>query len=204
MHAPFLPSPLSTHRIEALAIGASAGGVQAVGALLESLPLDFGAAVLVVLHLPPGSRSALASVFGFRCKLPIAEAEDKESIAPGRVYIAPADYHLLVEPGRTLSLSGDPPVNYSRPSIDVLFESAALAYRDRLLGVILTGANGDGAEGLRMVRACGGLAWVQDPKSALADAMPAAAIAQAGADLILPLPGLVQHLEELARDMRRS
>jgi len=185
-------------RIEAVAVGASAGGVEAVGTLLELLPERYPAAVVVVVHVPPRGQTALARVFSYRCRLPVKEAEDKEDILPGRVYVAPSGYHLLVETERVFSLSADPPVNYSRPAIDLLFESAALAWRERLLGIVLTGANNDGAEGLRTVRACGGQAWVQDPAEALATAMPSAALAAAGADLCLPLAQLARQLAELA------
>jgi two-component system, chemotaxis family, protein-glutamate methylesterase/glutaminase len=185
-------------RIDAVAIGASAGGVEAVGTLLAALPARFGAAIMMVIHIPAGVSGALASVLAHRCALPLKEAEDKESIAPGRAYLASSGYHLLVEPDKTFSLSRDEPVNYARPSIDVLFESAAFAYRENLLGIVLTGANNDGAAGLKTIRACGGLAWVQDPADALADPMPSAAIAQAGADVVSSLLELAQRLAGVA------
>ena len=117
----------------------------------------------------------------------------------GSVYVAPPGYHLLVEPARTLALSVDEPVNFCRPSVDVLFESAAYAYREKLLGIVLTGANGDGARGLKAVREAGGLAWVQDPDTALARAMPQCALQYAGADLILSLADLATELAALGR-----
>jgi two-component system, chemotaxis family, protein-glutamate methylesterase/glutaminase len=201
------PDGPTIRRIEAVAIGASAGGVEAIGTLLAALPAGFGAAVVTVMHVPPNNNSALSSVLVRRCVLPLKEAEDKETIMPGRVYLAPPVYHLLVEPDKTFSLSSDEPVNYSRPSIDVMFESAALAYRENLLGIILTGANDDGAAGLKTIRACGGLAWVQDPADAMADSMPSAAIAQAGADVVLSLQELAQRLANVASSqsaIRRS
>jgi two-component system chemotaxis response regulator CheB len=136
-------------------------------------------------------------LFGVKCRLPVREALDKEPIEPGTVYIAPPDYHMLVEPECVLSLSKDAPVAFSRPSIDVTFESAAHAYRERLLGIVLTGANSDGASGLATIRREGGRAWVQRPEEALANAMPAAAIEQAGADLILSLADMAQRLAHL-------
>jgi two-component system, chemotaxis family, protein-glutamate methylesterase/glutaminase len=177
---------------EAVLMGASAGGVEAVGMLLGALPRRFGAAVIVVIHVPSGSDDLLARVLALRCPLPLFEASDKQPAEAGTVYIAPPGYHLLVEPAKTFALSLDEPVNYSRPSIDVLFESAAYAYRERALGIVLTGANSDGAEGLRVVRQLGGSGWVQDPASAAASAMPSAAIERAGADRIMTL-------EEMAR-----
>ena len=185
------------NRIDAIVIGASAGGIEAIGTLLQALPSPYVPAVLVVLHVPPDKPSALPQLFGGRCRLPVREALDKESIERGTVYIAPPDYHLLVEPEKMLSLSKDAPVAFSRPSIDVTFESAAHAYGDRLLGVVLTGANSDGASGLATIRREGGRAWVQRPEEALARAMPAAAIEQAGADLILSLPDMAQRLAHL-------
>ena len=183
---------------EAVLMGASAGGVEAVGMLLAALPRGFGAAVIVVIHVPSGNDDLLARVLAPRCTLPLREAADKQPAEAGTVYIAPAGYHLLVEPAKTFALSLDEPVNYSRPSIDVMFESAAYAYRDRALGIVLTGANADGAEGLRIVRGLGGTGWVQDPASASASAMPAAAIARAGADRIMTLEEMARALPEVA------
>ena len=131
-------------------VGASAGGVEALFAILPALPAGLRGAVFVVLHLPRDGQSLLAEIFGPKCALPVREAEDKEPVEPGTIYFAPPDYHLLVDAGPRLSLSADEPVHYSRPSIDVLFESAADAYGERLLGILLTGANHDGAAG------CGG------------------------------------------------
>lgn len=185
---------------EAIVIGASAGGVEALGQLLQALPGRFPPALLVVLHQTPDRASLLPQLFARKCALPVKEADDKETIVPATVYLAPPDYHLLVEPGKTLALARTEPLHFSRPSIDVLFESAALAYRDRLLGIVLTGASADGAEGLRLVRACGGTAWVQEPGDASVQAMPAAALAQAGADLVLPLAALARKLVELSPD----
>jgi two-component system chemotaxis response regulator CheB len=183
--------------IEAVAIGASAGGVEAVGALLACLPRDFPAAVRVVIHVPARNGDLLPRVLAPRCVLPVREAEDKEPIAAGVVYLAPAGYHLLVEPDRTLALSVDAPVQYARPSIDVLLESCAFAFRERLLAIVLSGANADGACGLASVRASGGLAWVQDPATALAPCMPAAALAHAGADRVLSVNDIGTRLAAL-------
>lgn len=181
-------------RIDAIAIGASAGGVEALGILLGALPSRFVPAVFVVLHLPADRGTVLPQLFGRRSARRVKEAEDKEPVMPGTVYLAPPDYHLLVESDRTLALSRDEPVHYSRPSIDLLFESAALAYRERLLAIVLTGASHDGAEGLKQVRECGGMAWVQDPGEATASVMPAAALAHAGADAVLALDKIAARL----------
>jgi two-component system, chemotaxis family, protein-glutamate methylesterase/glutaminase len=184
-------------RIEAVVVGASAGAVDALQTLLAAIPRTFRAALLIVVHVPADNDTLLVDVLAPGCVLPVCEAADKEAIEPGFVYIAPAGYHLLVEPQRTLALSLEPPVNYSRPSIDVLFESAAYAYRDRLLGIVLTGANQDGADGLAIIRAAGGLAWVQDPSGAVASTMPASAIARAGADAIYDTSSMAQKLAAL-------
>lgn len=186
-----------TRPVEAVVIGASAGGVEAISAILEALPANFSAAVLIVLHLPPNRPTALPQLFGKRARLPVKEAEDKEIIRGGMVYIAPPDYHLLVEPDKRFSLSVDEAEHFSRPSIDLLFESAAYAYRERLLGIVLTGASVDGAAGLRSVRTLGGRAWVQDPGDAAVSIMPAAAIAEAGADCVGSLMEITAKLSRL-------
>jgi two-component system chemotaxis response regulator CheB len=162
--------------IQAVVIGASAGAVQALSTLLPALPATFPLPVFVVVHVPPDRDSVLASVLQARCALRVKEAEDKEPVSGGVVYLAPSDYHLLLEGEGSLALSADEPVNYSRPSIDVLFESAADAYREGLLGIILTGANHDGAAGLKAVVDAGGVAVVEDLATAHSKAMPLAAM----------------------------
>ena len=189
---------LNVAGIEAVVIGASAGGIDAVATLLDALPASFGAAVAIVIHVPATNDGLLARVLAPRCALPLREASDKETVETGTVYLAPPGYHLLIEPEQTFALSLDEPVNFSRPSIDVLFESAAHAYRDRLLAIVLTGANADGAEGLRIVRELGGSAWVQRPDTAYAQAMPAAAIERAGADRISTVADMARDLAAVA------
>lgn len=161
---------------EAIVIGASAGALEALSAILPGLPRNFEVPVLVVVHVPPDRHSLLSELMAAKCRVSVKEAEDKEPIVGGTVYFAPPDYHLLVEVERTLALSCDEPVLFSRPSIDVLFESAADAYGPALLAIILTGANQDGARGLQAVVASGGAALVQNPIGAFASAMPEAAI----------------------------
>ena len=174
-------------RIDAVVIGASAGGVEALFALLPALPADMRAAVFVVIHLPRERPSRLAAIFQARCALPVREAQDKEPVTSGTVYVAPPDYHLLVDEGPRIALSTDEPVNFSRPAIDVLFESAADAYRERLLAVVLTGANHDGAAGLAAVQRRGGVAVVQDPENAEVALMPAAALRSSPTSLVFSL-----------------
>lgn len=190
--------PHAQRPIQAVAIGASAGGIDALFAMLGGLSGDRLPPVVIVLHLPPGHESRLPEIFGARLRLQVSEARPGESLQPGRVYFAPPDYHLLVEPEQTFSLSCEPPVNYSRPAVDLLFESCADAFGPGLLAIILTGANDDGARGLARVREAGGIAIVQAPDEAQHGTMPQAAIARAGADLVLPLAGIHEFLATLA------
>ena len=178
-------------------IGGSAGAFEALSALLPGLAAHYSIPILIVVHLPPNRRSLFAELFRARCAIQVREAEDKELIEPGVAYFAPPDYHLLVEADRRLSLSGEEPVLYSRPSIDVLFESAADAYSGGLVGVVLTGANSDGADGLKAVVEAGGVAIVQSPKGAYAAAMPEAAIASCPEALVLSLNEIAVYLREI-------
>ncbi|MBD3817386.1 MAG: chemotaxis protein CheB [Brevundimonas diminuta] len=184
---------------QAVAIGASAGGVQALLTLLPALPADFPWPIFIVLHVPADRGNVLAPLFEAKCRLEVKEAEDKETARPGVVYFAPSNYHLLVESNGDLALSSDEAVNYSRPSIDVLFESAADAYGAGLTGVILTGANDDGAAGLSAVAAAGGIALVEEPAAAYAQAMPQAARNACDAALALPLERIAEHLKGLGK-----
>lgn len=187
-----------SRRIDAVVVGASAGGIEALMTVLPGLAADFPVPVLVVLHLPRQTPSSLVEVFTPKCALTVAEAEDKVPLDGGAVFFAPPDYHLLVDRGPQLALSDDELVNYSRPSIDVLFESASELYDDRLAGIILSGANADGAAGLAAVGRAGGVTIVQRPADAYAQAMPAAAIACAHPDHVLPLSDIAGLLTKLA------
>ena len=184
-------------RIDAVVIGASAGGVEALTVLLPSLPSAFRAPLFIVLHLPRERPSLLVQIFQRRCALRVREADDKEPIEGGTVYFAPPDYHMLVEKSGQLALSADELVHYSRPSIDVLFESAADAYRERLLGIILSGANEDGAAGLHAVREAGGVTVVQQPDGAKAPTMIVSALQRGPADFILSLEDIAALLRRL-------
>jgi two-component system chemotaxis response regulator CheB len=188
--------------IEAVAIGASAGGVEALSLLLAALPAGAPFAVLIVLHLPKDRRNLLPEIFGPKCALPVLEAIDKQPVLAGTVYIAPPDYHLLVDQGPVLALSIDEPVLYSRPSVDVLFESAADEYGSRLMGIVLTGASQDGAAGLAAVQRAGGVAVVQDPQTAQAPLMPAAALARVPSTRVLTLQGIADLLRDLPHAAR--
>jgi two-component system chemotaxis response regulator CheB len=174
-------------RVEAVVLGASAGGIEALLALLRELPSPWRLPVVIVLHLPEKHESHLAEIFGERLRLPVHEAADKMPLAPGHVYFAPPGYHLSIERDRRFSLSCEPPVRFSRPSIDVLMASAADAYGPALAGLLLTGANDDGAEGLQRIHLAGGLTAVQDPDEAQVSTMPEAAMALHSPDHVLPL-----------------
>lgn len=191
---------IDANRIGAVVIGASAGGVEALNQLLPTLPKAFAPPVLVVVHVRQGQPSLLPGLFATRCELTIVEPFDKDEIAPGTVYFAPPGYHMLVEAeggaAPAIALSVDPPVRFSRPSVDVLFESAAHAYGERLLGIVLSGANDDGARGARAIRDAGGACWAQDPATASAPAMPLAAIAQGAANEVLTLDHMAMRLTQ--------
>jgi two-component system chemotaxis response regulator CheB len=178
---------------EAVAIGASAGGIDALFSLLDDLQAPVHAPIMIVLHLPEGHESRLVDVFAKRIRVPVEEAQPHAPVAAGKVYFAPAGYHLLVEQDQTFSLSCDAPVLFSRPSIDVLLESCAEAYGPGLAGFVLTGASEDGARGLARIKALGGLTAAQDPEEAAHRAMPQAAIDAAEPAFVLPLAGL-RHL----------
>jgi two-component system chemotaxis response regulator CheB len=190
-------------RYELIVVGASWGGLDALGRLLKALPADLSAAVAVVQHRASEDTVGLAGLLETRSALPVRDVEDKDPIEPGRVYIAPPNYHLLVEEGQ-FALSTEDRVQYARPSIDVLFESAADAYRERVIGVILTGANEDGARGLARIKDRGGVAVVQDPRSAERRAMPDAAIASTMSDAVLPLDEIAPFLIGLCLEPARS
>lgn len=173
--------------IEAIVIGTSAGGIDALMQILPGLPATFHLPIIIVLHVPEDRESRLAEIFQFRLAVSVHEAADKEPIRPGTVYFAGAGYHLAVEQDRCFSLSCEAPLNYSRPSIDILMESAAEAYGAGLAGILLTGANVDGASGLHQIQRCGGMTVVQDPAEAQVAIMPAAAISAFEPDVILRL-----------------
>jgi two-component system chemotaxis response regulator CheB len=188
---------------ELIAVGASWGGMRAIASVLEPLPADFGIPVVLAQHRPANAgNEMLEQVLARGSKLEVVAATDKEPLAPGRVYVAPADYHLLVEPGH-LALSTDAAVEFSRPSVDVLFESAADAYGPRAVGVLLTGVNQDGAAGLARIAAAGGFTVAQDPATAERGEMPAAAVERGAARRVLPLERIGPFLAELRPGIAR-
>jgi len=172
-------------KYKAVVMGSSAGGLAVLARILSVFPQNFRLPLIVVQHLHPRQGEFYIQYLNDRTALTVKEADEKEDIVGGYVYFAPPNYHLLIEEDETFSLSSDEKVNYSRPSIDVLFESAAEVYGNRLAGVILTGANNDGASGLNLIKKNGGLAVVQEPCSAESPYMPRAALELVEADYIL-------------------
>lgn len=186
---------------KAVVIGVSTGGLNALKAIIPQLPASFPFPVIIVQHLGSRSDTFLADYLNDLSQIKVKEAEDKEPICQGYVYIAPAGYHLLVEPDYTFSLSADERVNYSRPSIDVLFESAVDVFERNIIGIILTGANSDGAAGLKKIHESGGISIIQNPKTAEAGYMPEAAAAMLKADYIVDLEQIASLLVNLGLEM---
>ncbi len=182
---------------EAIVIGASAGGLQALKRVLTALPASFSFPIAIVQHIADHSECVMADLLDRASRIAVKEAEDKELLRPGTAYLAPPGYHLLIEPDRSISLSVDERVNYACPSIDVLFESAAEVFGEALIGIILTGANADGAHGLKTIKERGGLAIVQDPESAESPTMPRAALAATEVDYRVNLEQLAPLLLRL-------
>jgi two-component system chemotaxis response regulator CheB len=183
--------------LRAMVLGASTGGVAALKGLLGALPEVFPVPILIVLHISPEAEGTLAALMNEWTPLRVKEADADELPQPGTAYLAPANYHLQVEPDGRLSLSTDPPVHFARPSVDVLFETAAAAHGPALAGILLTGGGSDGCLGLKCIQKGGGITIVQDPRDAECDAMPLAALRQVTPDYLISLaelPGLMIRL----------
>ena len=193
------PDSSSLPVVDAIVVGASAGGVEALLKIFAPLARGYRLPIITVLHVPDERRSQLAEVFTTRLSIPVKEADDKESLVPGTMYFASPGYHLSIEADQTFSFSQEERVFHSRPSIDILFDSAADVFGPRLAGVLLTGANNDGAQGLARVKQCGGFTVVQDPKTAQARTMPEAALTLHTPDYLLPLHDIGLLLVELER-----
>ena len=183
-------------------IGTSLGGLSALKIILGNLPADFLVPIAIVQHRHKESNNTLQELLQESSLLPIREVEDKDEILSGHIYLAPADYHLLVELDH-FALSTDQPVSYARPSIDVLFESAADVYTEQVIGVILTGANQDGMQGLKKIKARGGLTIVQEPATSECDIMPEAAISAVAVDWILTLSNIASQMVKLCHSSRK-
>lgn len=177
--------------IDLIVVGCSAGGIDALCTILPALSSDAKLAIAVVLHLPQRRVTSVAEIFKDRCTVPVCEADDKQVIQPATIYFAPSNYHLLVEPDLSFALSVEEQVNYSRPAIDLLFESAAFSLKERVAGVLLTGANHDGAKGLQTIATMGGMTVVQNPNEAVEAVMPRSALS-------LMQPSYIMRLGEIA------
>ncbi len=185
--------------IEAIIIGASAGGVEAMLSIFSALPAKYPLPIIALLHMPEDRESNLVNVFQHMLSIRVKEADDKEAIQPGIVYFASSGYHMLIEKDHSFSFSCEPPVNYSRPAIDVLMESAAEAYGEKIMACLLTGANYDGTNGLKSIQAAGGLTVVQDPAEAAVAIMPQQAIKNLIPDFVLNLEEIKSMLLSLGR-----
>ena len=182
---------------EAIVIGVSLGGMKAMKIMFSHLPKGFKTPIIIVQHISAHSDSQWIQLLNDSYNVDIKEADEKEKIENRNVYFAPPNYHLLIEKDKTFSLTIDERVNYARPSIDVLFESAAEAYKNKVIGIILTGSNSDGTNGIKRIQECGGLTIVQDPKTAEAAYMPTSAIAAIQPDYILSLEDIIMLLIKL-------
>src|ERR1017187_5941580 len=184
-------------RYEAIVIGVSSGGMNAMKVMFSLLPKDFNTPIIIVQHISARSDNRWIKLLNNNSNLCIKEADEKEKIEKGTIYFAAPNYHLMIEKNKTFSLTIDERVNYARPSIDVLFESAADAYKDKLIGVVLTGSNNDGTNGIKRIQECGGLTIIQNPETAESDYMPASAIAAIKPDYILSLEDITELLLKL-------
>jgi len=184
---------------KAIVVGTSYGGLEALKTVLPRLRFGFPIPVIVVLHIGEHNNETFVNHMNSLCELEVKEAESHEKIAQGFVYFAPPNYHLLIESDFTFSLTTDEKHNFSRPSIDVLFESAAWVYGQSLIGVVLTGANSDGANGLKMIKDFGGMTVVENPCSAISPAMPRAALKAAKPEFQLKIENIADRLVELAQ-----
>lgn len=182
-------------------VGVSAGGLEALSLIIPELSLEFSLPIIVVQHLHERSDNFLVEYINDKSALRVKEAMEKEPIFPGNVYIAPANYHLLIEEDRTFALSTESRINWSRPSIDLLFESAADVYADKTIGLVLTGANDDGCVGLKKIKEFGGLSIVQDPETAQSDFMPRAAIEAVKPDHVLKLEEIAPFLSKIVMNI---
>ena len=187
---------------EAIVIGVSSGGMNALKIISSSLPVHFNIPIIIVQHLSAHSDSLWINLLNEKSHLDLKEADEKEKIEKGNIYTAPPNYHLLIEKDKTFSLTIDERVNFARPSIDVLFESAAEAYKNKLIGIVLTGSNSDGTKGIKRIKECGGLAIIQDPKTAESEYMPKSAIAAIEPDYILSLEEIVELLLKIDQQKR--
>ncbi len=180
-----------------IAIGGSAGSFRTITSIIEVLPADYPLTIFLTLHRLKHIRTGFVEALSLKSKLPIIEPKDKESFYPGKIYLAPANYHMYIEPGLHIALSTEEAVNHSRPAIDLTFKSAAYSLKNKLIGIVLSGANKDGAEGLKYIKTQGGLAVVHDPEECQVKTMPATAIQESGTNNIYTQNQIIDFLLNL-------
>lgn len=190
---------LTSSRLELLVIGGSAGSLEVILSVLPLLPKDLPFAIIIVLHRKQNTDTTLIDLLSSRTSLQVIEANDKEPIVPSTIYVAPADYHLLVENDHTLSLDYSEKVNYSRPCIDITFQTAAEVYREKLACLLLSGASADGVEGLELVKTLKGITAVQDPKTAEVSYMPQKALDKMEVDFIVETDKVIDFIKSLSK-----
>lgn len=195
---------IKNRSFEAIVIGGSWGGMDAVSQIIRSLHEGYPLPIITVLHRAKNVESSLAKILAKHSPIPVKEIEEKEAIKNSILYVAPANYHTLIEKDRTFSLDLSEDVLFSRPSIDVLFESAAITYKERLIGILLTGANSDGSDGIKTIASFGGLTIVQDPAEAESNIMPKAAIAKTAVDFVYQLSEISDFLKSLQDEYGRN
>jgi two-component system, chemotaxis family, protein-glutamate methylesterase/glutaminase len=188
---------MNTPRV--IVVGASAGAIEVLRVVLPALPKDYEPSVVIVVHLPDNRPSLLTSIFKPLCAIPVIEIDDKQPLTPGTIFFAPPGYHVFIEKDETLAVSNEDPVKWSRPSIDMLFVSAAESLGARTVAVLLTGASDDGAEGCVRIKSAGGTVIVQDPGRSVAEVMPKAAIDRGAADRVLSPEGIAGYLKQWGR-----
>ena len=188
---------------EAIVIGVSSGGMNVMKIMFSLLPKDFNIPIIIVQHVSPHSDNQWIKLLNEKSNLHIKEADEKEKIEKGNVYIAPPNYHLLIEKDKTFSLTIDERVNFARPSIDVLFESAAEVYKNKLIGIVLTGSNNDGTIGIKRIQECGGLTIIQNPETAESAYMPKSAIVAIQPDYILSIEEIIKLLIKIDKQIKK-
>ena len=186
-----------SNQYKAIVIGGSAGSFQGIATILANLPEDFSLPIVMCLHRLKHVRNGFVEALSIKSTKPVTEPTDKESIRKGHIYLAPSNYHLSIELGNSFSLSTEETINNSRPSIDVTLETSAYVYRQKLIGILLSGANRDGAWGMKKIKDYGGLTITQDPKECLIDTMPTAALELSEIDYTLKIDQIVEFLLEL-------
>ncbi len=194
----------NTNQYKAIVIGGSAGSFQVINKILNGLPVDFELPIIMCLHRLKHVRQGFVEALNLKSSTIVEEPEDKEPIRKGKIYLAPANYHMLIELGHTFALSTDEMVNHSRPAIDLTLETAAYVYKSKLIGILLSGANKDGAMGMKKIKDWGGLTIVQDPKECMIDTMPTAAMKATQIDHVWTTQKILQFLIDINKNRKSN